>query len=82
MRQSQIAMLRPQGIGRDVANNYRFAAVSSGPAGAGRWSNYIAIDRIGIGFWKARRGAMPQTIAVQQGDGREDATDLALHKSA
>lgn len=25
---------------------------------------------------------MPQTIAVQQGDGRKDATDLALHKSA
>jgi len=82
MGQSQIAMLRPQRVGRDVPNNHRFAAVSSCPAGSGRWSNYIVIDRIGVGLRQARRRAIPQTIAVQQGDGRKDPTGLALHKSA
>ena len=57
MGQSQIAMLRPQRVGRDVPNNHRFAAVSSCPAGSGRWSNYIVIDRIGVGLGKL--GAAP-----------------------
>src|SRR4029077_16471599 len=60
----------------------RFAAISSCPAGAGRRSNCSAIDRIGIGLRKVGGGAMPQTIGVQQRDGREGATDLSLHESA
>ena len=82
MGQSQVPIRRPQRVARDVLDNDRFAAVSGCPAGAGRWSNRRAVDRIGIGLGKARRGATPQAIAVQQRDGREDATGLPLHKSA
>src|SRR5258708_16847564 len=81
MGQSQVAIRRPQWVAHDVLDNDRFAAVSGCPAGAGRWSNRHAVDRIGIGLWKARRGATPQAIAVYERDGREDATGLALYNS-
>jgi hypothetical protein len=82
MGQSQVAMRRPQWVARDVLHNDRFTAGGGCSAGAGRWSNCHAVDRIGIGPWKARRGATPQAIAVQQRDGRENATGLLLHESA
>ena len=82
MPQSQIAVVHPQRIGCDVLHDDRCAAVCGCPAGARRCSDHGAIDRIDIGLGKASCAAMPQTIAVQQQDGREGTAGLVLDESA
>jgi hypothetical protein len=60
-----------------ITGSARYAAVPQEPA-----DGPITAPLIGIGLWKNRCATMPQTIAVQQQDGRENTAGSFLHESA
>jgi len=76
VRKREMAVVRPQRVGRDVGDVDRMTDEGRGAARAGLGADLGAVDRLAIGLGEVRRGAVaeaPSAFVEQQDRGQERA---------
>lgn len=64
MLQGQVPVILPQWVGRDVCDINCMAEMGRRPAGPDVRSDFRAVDRFAIAFWKAWSRSMPELLAI------------------
>src|SRR5579863_6196621 len=64
MRKRQMAVLCPQRVGRNIADDDRLAPVGSRAARARAGADLNAVDTLAVFLWQRRAGAVAQRLAV------------------
>src|ERR1700674_733966 len=83
MSESKMAVIRPQGVSRDIGHDNRLSPECCGAARSHTWADLHAVNSLTVFLGERRRCAVPQGLAItiQKEYGAQHSPVVALDRS-
>src|SRR5580700_4989903 len=84
MRQSQMPVVCPEGVGRNIGNDHLLSSMNGGATRSRASADLQALDSLTVFFRERRRGTVPQSsaIGIQQQNGAQQSPVMLLNVPA